>query len=75
MLQSRMGYLIIKFRGDSKKYTKYTIFNIKKKIILKLSQICSYGIFSKALKDDFKTAVVNDPSVFERLKCYCIISR
>ena len=33
--------------GDSNEYTKYTIFNIKKKITLKLSQICSYGSFSK----------------------------
>ena len=29
--------------GDFNEYTKYTIFNIRKKIILKLSQICSYG--------------------------------
>ena len=34
----------------------------------KLSQICSYGIFSKGLKSEFETAVVNEPSVFEPLK-------
>ena len=34
----------------------------------KLSQICSYGIFSKGLKNEFETAVVNEPSVFEPLK-------
>ena len=39
----------------------------------KLSQICNYGIFSKELKNEFETAVVNEPSVFEALKFYCII--
>ena len=37
----------------------------------KLSQNCSYGIFSKGLKNEFETAVVNEPSVFEPLKFYC----
>ena len=37
----------------------------------KLSQICSYGIFFKGLKT---TAVVNEPSVFEPLKFYCILT-
>ena len=46
------------------------IFNIKKNS--KLSQICSYRIFSKGLKNKFETAVVNEPSVFEPLKFYCI---
>ena len=32
-------------RGDSNEYTQYTIFNIKKKIILNFPQICSHGIF------------------------------
>ena len=57
-------------RGDSYEDTQYTIFNINKK---KLSQICSYGIFSKGLKNEFETAVVNEPSVFEPLKFYCIL--
>ena len=39
----------------------------------KLSQICSYGLFSKVLKNEFETAVVNEPSVFEPLQFYCII--
>ena len=39
---------------------------------LKLSQICSYCIFSKGLKDEFETAVVNEPPVFESLKFYSI---
>ena len=33
-------------RGDSNEYTQYTIFNIRKEKYPKLSQICSYGIFS-----------------------------
>ena len=37
----------------------------------KLTQICSYGIFSKRLKNEFKTAMVNEASVFEPLKFYC----
>ena len=57
-------------RGDSNEYTQYTIFNMKKNNT-KLSQICIYGIFSKGLKNEFETAVVNEPSVFEPLKSYC----
>ena len=45
-------------------------FNMKKKHP-KLSQICSYGIFSKGFKKEFERAVVNEPSVFEPLKFYC----
>ena len=50
-------------RGESKEYTQHTILNMNKKINLKLSQICSYRIFS---------TVVNLPSVLEPLKGYCI---
>ena len=50
----------------------YTIFNIKQEKYPKLSQICSYGIFSKGLKNEFATAVVNETSVFESLKFYCV---
>ena len=62
-------------RGNSNEYTQYTIFNIKKEQHPKLSQICSYVIFSKGLKNEFETAVVNEPSVFEPLKFYCIYLR
>ena len=58
-------------RGDSNEYTQYTIFNMNKNKHPKLSQICSYGFFSKGLKNEFETAVVNEPSVFEPLKFYC----
>ena len=37
----------------------------------KLSQICSYWSFSKELKYEFETAMVNKPLVLEPLKFYC----
>ena len=52
-------------RGDSNEYTQYTIFNMNKKKHPNLSKICSYGLFSKGLKNEFETAVVNELSVFE----------
>ena len=61
-------------RGDSNEYTQYTFFQYENKKHPKLSQICSYGIFSKGLKNEFERAVVNEPSVFEPLKFYCICS-
>ena len=58
-------------RGDSKEYTQYTIFNIKKRITLKYPKSAAMGFCSKGLKNEFKTAMVNKPSVFEPLKFYC----
>ena len=49
-------------------------FQYKKENHPQLSQICSYGIFSKGLKSESEIAVVNEPSVFEPLKVYCIVS-
>ena len=46
----------------------------KKKNYIKLSQICSCGIFSMGLKNEFETSVVNEPSVFEPPKFDCICS-
>ena len=46
--------------------------NVKKKIILNYPKICNYGLFSKGPKNEFEPAVVNEPSVFEPLKFYCI---
>ena len=59
--------------GNSNEYTQYNIFNIhcKKEDHPKLSQICSFGIFSKGSKNEFETVLVNEPSVFEPLKFYC----
>ena len=57
-------------RGNSNEYTQYTIFQYEKEKCPKLSQICSYGILSKGLKNEFERATVNGPSVFEPLKFY-----
>ena len=62
-------------RGDSNKYTQYSISQYKKEIHPKLSQICNHGICSKGPKNEFESAVVNEPSVFEPLKFYCIRMR
>ena len=58
-------------RGGSNEYTHYTISKYKKENQPKLSQICNYEICSKGPKNEFETAVVNEPSVFEPLKFYC----
>ena len=58
-------------RGDSNEKTQYIIFNMKKQKNPELSQICSYDLFHKGLKNEFETAVVNELSVFEPLKFYC----
>ena len=62
-------------RGDSNEYTQYTIFQYEKEKHPKISKICSYGFFSYGLKNEyeFERAVVNEPSVFEPLKFYCIL--
>ena len=60
-------------RGDSNDYTQYTVFYIKKrKITLNHAKCATKGFFSYGLKNEFETAVVNKPSVFESLKFYCI---
>ena len=59
-------------RGDSNEYTQYTIFNIKKKITLNYPKSAAMGFCSKGLENEFETAMVNEPSVFEPLKFYCI---
>ena len=43
-------------------------FSIYKINPLELSQICNYGISSSGLKNEFETALVNEPSMFEPLK-------
>ena len=42
----------IAYLGDSNEHTQYTIFNIKKESHPQLSQICSYGMFSKGPKNE-----------------------
>ena len=61
-------------RGDSNEYIQYTIFNIKKKIILNYPKSTPTGFCSKGLKNEFETALVNEPSVFEPLKFYCNVN-
>ena len=58
-------------RGDSNEYTQYTIFNMNKKNTINYPKSAATGFFSKRLKNEFETAVVNEPSVFEPLKFYC----
>ena len=60
-------------RGDSNEYIQYTISQNKKESHPKLFKICIYGICSKGLKKEFETAVVNESSVFEPLKFYCML--
>ena len=58
-------------RGDSNEYTQYTNFNIKRKSDPNYLKYASMGFFP-GTKHEFKTAMVNEPSVFEPLKLYCI---
>ena len=47
-------------RGDSNEYTQYIIFNIEKRITLNYPKSAYMGFFSKGLKNEFETAVVNE---------------
>ena len=58
--------------GDSNEYTQYTIFNMNKKNTLNYPYSAAMGFFSKGLENELKTSVINEPSVFEPLKFYCI---
>ena len=60
-------------RGDSNQYTQYTIFNMETKTP-KIIRNLQLWDFSKGLKNKFETAMINEPSVFEPLKFYCIFS-
>ena len=53
--------------GDSNEYTQYTIFNIKKYL-----KFAAMGLFPRDSKNEIETAVVNEPSVFELQKFFCI---
>ena len=56
--------------GISYEYTQHTIFNIKKKNHPYYPKSAAMG-FSKGLKYEFETAMVDEPSLFEPLKFYC----
>ena len=45
-------------RGDSNKYTQYTIFNVKLNISLNFSKSAAMGFTSKGLQNEFETSVV-----------------
>ena len=62
-------------RGDSFQYTQYTVVNIKKENHTILSRSAAMIFFSRGLKNEFETAVVNEPSVFEPLKFYSIYQK
>ena len=51
------------------------IFNIRKENHPKLFKNYSavMGFFSKGLKNEFETTMVNEPSAFEPLTFYCIL--
>ena len=61
-------------RGDSNEYTQCTIFNMNKKNILNYPESAATSFFSRGLKNEFETAVVNEPSVFGPLKFYCLLN-
>ena len=58
-------------RGNSNEDTKYTIFSMQKKILQNYPYSADMGFFSNGFKNEFETAVVNEPSVFEPLNVYC----
>ena len=61
------------YRRDSNEYTQYTIFSMKKKNTLNYPKSVVMVFFPKGLKNEFETAVVNEPPVFQPLKLYCIM--
>ena len=52
--------------------THSILFSIYTKNTLNYPKSAAMGFFSKGLKNEFETAVVNEPSRFEPLKVYCI---
>ena len=58
---------------DSNEYTQNTIFNMNKKNTLNYPKSAAMGFFPRDFKNEFETAMVNEPSVFEPLKFYCIL--
>ena len=50
-------------RGDSNENTQNITFTMKKKNNINYPKSHAMGFFSKGLKNEFETAVVNEPSV------------
>ena len=65
-------------RGDSNEYTQHTtLITIKKKttkIYPKYNMSAAIEFFPRDLRKGFEIAVVNELSVFEPLKFYCILT-
>ena len=59
-------------RGNSNEYKQHTIFNIKRKITLNCPKSAAVGYF-QGTKNEFETAVVDEPSVFKPPKFYCML--
>ena len=59
-------------RGNCNEYSQYTIFNIKAKTTLNYPKFAAMGFF-KGTQNEFETAKVNELSVFEPRKIYCIM--
>ena len=57
-------------RDDSNESTQYIIFDIKK-FLLNYPKSAAMGL-SKGPRNEFETGLVNEPSVFEPLKVYCM---
>ena len=53
--------------------TQYTIFIIKKKNTPDYCKSAAMGFFLSYSRTEFEIAVINEPSVFEPLKFYCIL--
>ena len=60
-------------RGDSNEYTQYTVSQYKKIIIQNYPKSATMGFVPRDSRTSSKTAVVNETSVFEPLKFYCIM--
>ena len=60
--------------GDSNEYKQYTILSIPKKVAKNYSKSAALEFFQRT-KYEFETAMVNEQSVFDQLKFYCIHSR
>ena len=58
-------------QGDSNKFTQYTIFNIKRKIIQNYPKSAAMGFFFPGTQERVRNSKVNKPSVFKSLKFYC----
>ena len=56
-------------RGDSNKYTQNTIFSIRKKTTLNYPKSAPMELFSNVLKNEFETAMANEPPVFRATEC------